>query len=364
MHRLSTKPGDSTLLSVIVPVYCVDEVLLRRCVESLVLPSGIKVEVLLVDDGSPDGCPAVCDEYAVRYENVFAFHTENLGVSNARNVGMEHARGEWVTFVDGDDYLLRGFLERVPDLLSRHPEADVIYFKYQNDWSIDSTIAETSGTGEDLTMPPAFEIAKAVVAHTEPSFGLGKIQLGAPWGKLIRRSFLEEHGCRFALGVRKSQDRVFAVELLSHKPAIAGVDIVGNAYVRNPDSVTHRFDPTMDEKLAFTLGVIERTIRTRYEGRERDELLDALKYMRFVFMYNTLDVTYLCAAGNPGYRRQLKEFKAYVQGYRDCIEACDVRLVYGIRNKYLLWCLKRKLDRLAYCGSMFMMDTYLFMHRK
>lgn len=97
-------------ISVIVPVYKV-EAYLPRCVESLLSQTYKDFEIILVDDGSPDTCPAMCDAYAKKYSNIHALHKENGGLSDARNAGMTDAKGEYVTFVDSDDYVHPAYLE-------------------------------------------------------------------------------------------------------------------------------------------------------------------------------------------------------------------------------------------------------------
>lgn len=97
-------------ISVIVPVYKV-EAYLPRCVESLLSQTYKDFEIILVDDGSPDACPAMCDAYAKKYSNIHALHKENGGLSDARNAGMTAAKGEYVTFVDSDDYVHPAYLE-------------------------------------------------------------------------------------------------------------------------------------------------------------------------------------------------------------------------------------------------------------
>lgn len=89
-------------ISCIVPVYNVEKYL-RRCVDSILAQTFTDFELILVDDGSPDGCPAICDEYAEKDSRVRVIHQENKGVSAARNAGLDMARGEYVCFVDGDD---------------------------------------------------------------------------------------------------------------------------------------------------------------------------------------------------------------------------------------------------------------------
>lgn len=119
-------------LSFVVPIYNV-EPYLRRCVDSLLtqdLPKE-EYEIILVDDGSPDNCPAICDEYANAYENIQVIHRPNGGLSAARNSGIAIAKGEYVCFVDSDDYweenVLGGLMEQV-----EREELDVLRFDYRN----------------------------------------------------------------------------------------------------------------------------------------------------------------------------------------------------------------------------------------
>ena len=95
---------NSPLISVIVPVYKAED-LLDRCVESLVRQSYERLEILLVDDGSPDGCPALCDAWAEKDARIQALHKPNGGLADARNFGVAHAAGDYILFVDDDDYI-------------------------------------------------------------------------------------------------------------------------------------------------------------------------------------------------------------------------------------------------------------------
>lgn len=99
-------------LSIIIPVYCVEDTL-DRCLESIVSQSYADMEIILVDDGSPDRCPQMCDDWALRDTRIRVIHQANGGLSDARNAGIDVATGEWLTFVDSDDYLEEGTLEKV-----------------------------------------------------------------------------------------------------------------------------------------------------------------------------------------------------------------------------------------------------------
>lgn len=98
------------LISVIVPIYKVEDYL-HRCVESIMNQTYRKLEIILVDDGSPDNCPALCDKYAKKDSRVKVIHKKNGGLSDARNAGMEVATGEYISFIDSDDYIAADFFE-------------------------------------------------------------------------------------------------------------------------------------------------------------------------------------------------------------------------------------------------------------
>ena len=99
-------------ISVIVPVYKVEKYL-KQCVDSILNQTFPDFEVLLIDDGSPDSCPAMCDDYARKDPRIRVFHKENGGLSSARNKGIEESRGNWLCFVDSDDYLAENMLENL-----------------------------------------------------------------------------------------------------------------------------------------------------------------------------------------------------------------------------------------------------------
>lgn len=100
---------ENPKISIIVPVYNAERYL-RRCVDSILGQTFTDFEVLLIDDGSKDHSGAICDEYAQQDDRVRVWHKENGGVSSARNVGLDNARGEWVTFVDSDDWVQKDWL--------------------------------------------------------------------------------------------------------------------------------------------------------------------------------------------------------------------------------------------------------------
>ena len=100
------------LITIVVPVYNVEKYL-RKCIDSILNQTYKNLEIILVDDGSPDNCGQICDEYAKKDNRIKVIHKENGGVSQARNVGIDNSNGEFIAFVDPDDYIEKEMLYKL-----------------------------------------------------------------------------------------------------------------------------------------------------------------------------------------------------------------------------------------------------------
>ena len=112
-------------LSIIVPIYNVEEYL-PQCIESVLAQPFTDYELILVDDGSPDNCGKICDDYAKIDRRIRVMHQDNAGPSGARNSGISIARGEYILFLDGDDYMKDSTLEGVIGLLQDNHDVDIL----------------------------------------------------------------------------------------------------------------------------------------------------------------------------------------------------------------------------------------------
>jgi glycosyltransferase involved in cell wall biosynthesis len=110
---------ENDLISVIVPVYKVEKYL-EKCVDSIVRQTYHNIEIILVDDGSPDTCPQLCDEWEKRDSRIKVIHKENGGLSSARNAGLDIVKGAYIVFVDSDDYIADNMVERLYSALKEH----------------------------------------------------------------------------------------------------------------------------------------------------------------------------------------------------------------------------------------------------
>lgn len=113
-------------ISIIVPIYNVEHYL-HRCIDSILAQTFTDWELLLIDDGSPDRSGKICDEYAKKETRIRVFHKENGGVSSARNLGLDEAQGEWVTFIDADDYILPCFIEGLYKPIEKGESLDFVH---------------------------------------------------------------------------------------------------------------------------------------------------------------------------------------------------------------------------------------------
>lgn len=114
-------------ISIIVPVYKVERYL-DKCIQSIVNQTYTNLEIILVNDGSPDRCPEICDEWSRKDSRIQVLHQKNAGVSAARNAGIRMAQGEYLYFVDGDDWIVPTLCERVMRIFTEHDGVDIVTF--------------------------------------------------------------------------------------------------------------------------------------------------------------------------------------------------------------------------------------------
>lgn len=178
---------NGVLLSVIVPVYRVEEYL-PRCVDSILAQTVSDLELILVDDGSPDRCGAICDEYAARDPRVRVIHKENGGLSSARNAGIDIARGQWLGFVDSDDWIKPDCYEKLLDCARRRKVKLVCAGR----WDV------SEGTGE--TKPGLCPEKEETISGTEMARRIFTWEHldSAAWDKLYRAELFDD--IRYPLG--------------------------------------------------------------------------------------------------------------------------------------------------------------------
>ena len=209
-------------ISVIVPVYKAEKYL-HRCVDSLLAQTFQDFEVLLVDDGSPDRSGEICDEYAKKDSRVRVFHKENGGVSSARNVGLSNAIGEYLTFIDADDWIDVDCFEEGYSLLRRE-YLDILQYSYR----------KVSEEGRIISIHH-YEC----VPMNWKDFVRKDHFLVCVWGNYIRTSIIKKCHLCFDEKIHLAEDQLFIMRAMTLSNRIAQTNRIYYNYFQNSGSATH-----------------------------------------------------------------------------------------------------------------------------
>ncbi len=208
------------LISVIIPVYNV-EPYLNRCLESVVNQTYKNLEIILVDDDSPDNCPMMCDEWAKMDERIKVFHIENKGVSNARNIGIENAAGAYIGFVDSDDYIEKDMFETlINDIVDKSCEISVCGYQINDEECINNNDNEVKSVSQTDALK--------LIAQ-------GDYKYGVIWNKLYKASLIKNIKMQPLVCCEDLVFNYFAFKKASH---IVESNKKKYHYMQNQDSVT------------------------------------------------------------------------------------------------------------------------------
>ena len=261
----------SPLITVIVPCYRVERYL-PRCVDSILRQTYKNLEVILVDDGSPDRSGVICDAYATKDSRIVVIHKTNGGLSDARNVGIDQANGEWITFIDSDDYVSDDYVAVLFHLAAEYGcECSVCPFSPFKEG--EEPVVENATKHQECMLPQ-----KAV----EQMFYQEKFDNNAH-SKLFHRSLFES-GIRFPKGMI-FEDLAITYKLLLMSKGVAYTDVRLYNYLLRDDSIEGRYDPkkiedglavlkSMDENIGMFQG-----IEKAYQSRKFSFLLHLLLTM-------------------------------------------------------------------------------------
>ena len=212
---------NKPIISIIIPVYNV-ALFLRQCIQSIISQEG-NIEVILADDGSPDESPSICDEYAQKDNRIHVIHKQNGGVSSARNAGLDAAQGEWIWFVDGDDYIAENVLKRIYQEIQKHPHADLIQMgmNYLYD---DHKIVPQEIEGIDNLDKNRFLLQH--ISYHNPRI-------------LFKREIIEQNRFHFTQGLRVAEDQEFQLKYMMLCKTPIQIPISAYIYRQREGSATH-----------------------------------------------------------------------------------------------------------------------------
>jgi glycosyltransferase involved in cell wall biosynthesis len=224
--------GLNVKISVVVPVYDIESYL-SDCIDSLINQTFKNIEIILIDDGSPDHCGKICDDYALRDKRIKVIHKENGGPVSARNAGYEASTGNWVMYLDGDDWLDTNIYETLASCVTRYEELDVVFWNWtrtRTEWTISGW---KSDTDEKLYVG---EECLNLAYHTL----VYKSGISTSVCKLIRKEFAEKYGLSHNVKLSLlAEDVEFSLRVFSVAKKALFVRKCGYHYRYNPTSITH-----------------------------------------------------------------------------------------------------------------------------
>ena len=211
-------------ISIIVPIYHVEKYL-RRCLDSILGQTYKNFELLLVDDGSPDNCGAICDEYAQRDSRIKVIHKENGGLSSARNVALDVATGDYVMFVDSDDWVEPDFCMQALRMIDEH-NVQVVAFGHR------CVSADNGEIQNRITKEPRIvdssEAIRHLILRDDAIYNFS-------WNKIYKRSLFEN--IRYPLGLLHEDDAV-TYQLIAKAKKIYVSDVILYNYLIRKDSIS------------------------------------------------------------------------------------------------------------------------------
>lgn len=218
------------LISIIIPVYNAAPYL-RHCLDSVCRQTYSHLEIICVNDGSTDGTEQLLQELAAEDSRIRVITQNNAGVSAARNNALDAAKGEWVTFVDSDDYLDPDYFQAFVHAIAEAPHADVLQggiTMVDEDGGITGSRRNTRGN-----LPSGVHAGN----YEKLLFSIW----GEGWAKLLRMSIINKHHLRFRGNLKVSEDQEFTCRYLMWCRAVYLVNHNGYFYVQHPNSCIHRF---------------------------------------------------------------------------------------------------------------------------
>ena len=250
------------MISVIVPVYNAEKYL-SRCIDSILAQSYKDFELLLIDDGSKDGSATICDNYAIKDSRVRVFHKANGGVSSARNLGLDNATGEWITFIDSDDYVESEYLKNFTQ------DSDLSLQGYYN--------------GDNMVR---YEEA---FVYSEPGAEyLNKNYVYGPYCKLFRSKIIKLNNIRFDEDLSFGEDILFCLKYMLHAYDMHVSTYVGYHYVIYDNSLSTAKKSYKDiyDMYCKHIPVFELILKNNYNRRKLLRKYINGVFFHFVLGYN------------------------------------------------------------------------------
>ena len=299
--------GFSPEVSLIVPVYKVPEACLRRCIESCLAQTLRGIEILLVDDGSPDGCGGICDAYAASDRRIRVIHKENGGLCSARNAGFLAARGRWVMFVDGDDWIDADMCAEMLEAGERG-QADLVMCGIAREYGHSSQpyrfyLRDYASCGKVYRGKECRWLQQQLLVYN--------CNIAVAYSKLIRRDFLAENHVLHDEALRQGAEGLeFNIRLFEKLQSALFLDRPFYHYIYNEMSISSSHS---EENHAYVIRCFEKIRELIEESDNRDRLLPWFDN-RLLYVIVTTAISGYFNPDNPAsFSEKRKGYAAYLE---------------------------------------------------
>lgn len=284
----------SILISVIIPVYNAS-MFLVKCLDSVINQTFRDLQIILIDDGSSDKSGDICEQYSKRDSRIVFVHQKNQGLSKARNVGLSLARGDYITFIDSDDYIELDTYSTVAEAIEKNQYPDLVFFREKSVNTKGKTVYVQGDT-------PTGEIIKKDRSFAENRI-IGELVNGV-CDKVFKAELIR--GLSFECGKMYGEDFKFNLEMLKKVETVVYVDQIKYNYVMHSDSITHKaFNPNSFDQVYFkdyVVKMVEKNFPEYIKICEKRAFLARLRMCRPIF-YENLE---------KRYREQLRIYNEYM----------------------------------------------------
>ena len=316
-------------ISIIVPVYN-GEKYFAECIQSILDQSFADIEIIVINDGSTDGSLSLIERYAQNDSRIVVINQKNKGVSAARNAGLSKARGDYIMFVDADDYIARkDALELLIDFAKENGNPDVVCFRRVGDTRGRKAPSGYSKLNDSI-------IGRMIVDET----------INTLWDKLYKKSIIKENSIKFPVGIRMAEDLLFNVQYFCEAKTIGFFDEELYYYREdNQESATKKYMPNKYDDLMYVNRKMSEIIDNRSKA-----IGNALSYIRIKNVLSCVRDLHneACALSEADKKKLARQYKSdngrmIVFGYG--AEKMLISLSYSCMNSNSLFALSRYISR-------------------
>lgn len=248
-------------ISIIVPVYNVENYI-HKCIRSILEQTYHNFELILIDDGSKDSSGRICDQYALEDKRIKVFHQKNKGVSIARNLGISKSSGNWLTFLDSDDWVENYYLENITKLI-QHNNIDIVCCNYFKDF--ETSYLPNDGTNYEIQIRNNNKeiynlLLMTVYSDYYKYINEYKFDMTPIWNKIYKSSIIKTNNIQFKETLTRSEDVLFNIEYIKKTNSIAFTSECFVHYVKRSNSITNTIHDNIAEILVNSATEINKAL--------------------------------------------------------------------------------------------------------